>query len=251
MNTTPEFDADAIAHTDPPARTGGLHGEVWLTLQSHQAQSLIRGRRAEEGKPAIAGLLGFADRLRSVWQAAGMDDPYADWWLLKVETAIATARDRMRQLQHALETLKQTTEGLEFSVAHADRPQRVSLHFLNPYAFRGAQLLADYDRVVCTVLTLRHVGVVLPMPVSEQWVASGRWVRHVLALPQGYHALGTTRRSLVLGGPRVELARQRMGEVPPEVVSQERLPSIRPAPFQQVYELEPDDAQAAGPGCPP
>ena len=58
---------------------GALQGEVWLTIQTYQAQGLIRGRRAIDGKPAIIGLIGFADRLKSLWQAIRFDDPYADW----------------------------------------------------------------------------------------------------------------------------------------------------------------------------
>lgn len=238
---------EATSPCVPPTQSGGLQGEVWLTLQSHQAQSLIRGRRGEHGKPAIVGLLGFADRLRTLWQAASLDDPYADWWLLKVESGIAEARAQMRQLQQDLDALMTTPSGLEFSVACAERPQRVSLHFLNPYAFRGAQLLADYDRVVCTALTLRHVGVVLPTAVSDQLAGSGRWVRRVLALPHGYHQLDVSRRSLAMGGANAEQARERMGEVPQDVFCRERVPSLRPALIRAVPNVDPSEPDESCP----
>ena len=67
---------------------GALRGEVWLTVQSHHAQRLILGRAATLEKPAIVGLVGFADRLRVIWNAARADDPYADWWLIKIDEAL-------------------------------------------------------------------------------------------------------------------------------------------------------------------
>ena len=82
---------------------GALQGEVWLTVQTYQAQSLIRGRRSSEGKSAIVGLIGFADRLKGLWQAVRFDDPYADWWLIKVEEAIVASRSQLQQIQEQLE----------------------------------------------------------------------------------------------------------------------------------------------------
>ena len=60
-------------------RPGALQGEVWLNIQTYQAQSLIRGRRSAEGKPAIIGLVGFAERLKILWQAVRFDDPLPAW----------------------------------------------------------------------------------------------------------------------------------------------------------------------------
>ena len=45
------------------AAPGALRGQVWLTVQTRQAQRLIRGRNGNANKPAIIGLVGFADRL--------------------------------------------------------------------------------------------------------------------------------------------------------------------------------------------
>ena len=73
-----------------------LQGEVWLNIQTYQAQSLIRGRRSAEGKPAIIGLVGFAERLKILWQAVRFDDPFADWWLIKVEERVSDVRSQLR-----------------------------------------------------------------------------------------------------------------------------------------------------------
>ena len=60
-------DASTGANTQgaiEPSPPGALHGEAWLTLQTHQALMLVHGRGLLPDKPAIIGLIGFADRLR-------------------------------------------------------------------------------------------------------------------------------------------------------------------------------------------
>lgn len=211
---------------------GALQGEVWLTVQTYQAQSLIRGRRSSEGKSAIVGLIGFADRLKSLWQAARFDDPYADWWLIKVEGAIAASRSQLQQVQEQLEALPPLHNGFEFAIAKSSQPQRVSLQFANPYAFRAAQMLAEFDQMLCAVMTFRHLGVDFPTTLDEQVNASSRWVRRVFAVPQGYHSLSVCRDDLRQHTARAEKAREQMGELPQDILSGERLPSLRPVAFR-------------------
>ena len=209
-----------------------MQGEVWLVLQTWQAQSLVRGRPASSGKPAITGLTGFADRLKGLWQAVRMDDPWADWWLIQVEEAIAVHRTRLQHVLEHLEGFKNSLDTLEFDFAQSSHPQRVSLQFVNPYAFRGAQMLVEYDRVQCAAMTFFHLGIDLPHTLAEQIGASGRWMRRVFALPHGYCNLEVARCDALENSERAEQARERMGELPREVLSGEHLPSLRPVPFR-------------------
>ena len=219
---------------------GALQGEVWLTIQTYQAQSLVRGRRAADGKPAIIGLIGFADRLKALWQAVRFDDPYADWWLLKVEEEVAGVRAQLQGLQQQMDALISESHcALEFTVAQSSRPQRVSLQFANPYAFRAAQLLGQYDQLMCTDMTLRHLGIDMPGDLVDQVAGCGRWVRRVFALPQGYHCLEIRRADIRQGTPVVVKARERMGEIPEDILCGARLPSLRPVTFQKIASSEP------------
>ena len=86
-----QTDQKLVERSRPQDRPGALHGQVWLTIQTNQAQQLIHGRAGTPDKPTIIGLVGFANRLRVIWQAARNDDPYADWWLIKVHEAIEVA----------------------------------------------------------------------------------------------------------------------------------------------------------------
>ena len=203
-------------------KPGALRGQVWLTIQTRQAQQLLRGRNAALDKPAIIGLLGFADRLRIIWQAAGNDDPYADWWLIKIHEAIDAAGRSIHNGQKALDDVLIQASGMDVTIAGSLQPCRVPLQFANPYAYRGAQLLSAYDTLVCTALTARHVGL-LDNETSDSLIRRGaRKVRSTFTRPQSYRLTGIDRGNLRRGGGRTHDARQAMGDVPNDVMSGER-----------------------------
>jgi len=200
---------------------GALHGQVWLTLQTHQAQQLINGREGTPDKPPIIGLTGFANRLRVIWQAARDDDPYADWWLIKVHEAIDATATLFRRRQAALnETLEQMT-AMEVTVAASQHPVRVDLQFANPYAYRGAQLVAAYDRLVCTALTARHIGLLEGQACVAVQRACARKLRALFLIPQRYRLLKIDRETVRTAMGRSAEARQRMGDLPADILSGE------------------------------
>ena len=203
-------------------KPGALHGEVWLTLQTHQAQQLIHGREATPDKPAIIGLIGFADRLRVIWLAARRDDPYADWWLLKVNESIAAARCIIRDQQAAIDSQLAQMPALEVSVAASRRPHRVQLQFAIPYAYQGAQLLAEYDRVVCMALTARHIGMLDGATCKHIQQACARKLRALFLIPLGYRLLKIDRNAVRLNTGRSSEASQLMGAVPEDILSGQR-----------------------------
>lgn len=206
---------DATVDTGP----GALRGQVWLTVQTRQAQRLIRGRNGNADKPAIIGLVGFADRLRVIWQAARNDDPYADWWLVKVHEALERVRDLVKNEQAALDAQLEQLTALEVAVAESMKPFRIALQFANPYAYRGAQLIAEYDRFVRTLLTAHHVGVLTGAAMEGLLNTCARKIRGAFAVPQGYHFLNVDRAALEQGTANASRARQVMGEVPEDVLN--------------------------------
>ena len=205
--------------TNVDAGPGALRGQAWLTVQTRQAQRLIRGRNGNADKPAIIGLVGFADRLRVIWQAARSDDPYADWWLVKVHEALERVRDLVKNEQAVLDAQIEQLTALEVAVAESMKPYRIALQFANPYAYRGAQLIAEYDRFVRTLLTAHHVGVLTGAPMEGLLNACARKIRGAFAVPQGYHFLNIDRTALQQGTANASRARQLMGEVPEDVLN--------------------------------
>ena len=219
--------SDAESPSEPEV-LGPLRGQVWLTLQTRQAQQLVRGRSATPGKPAITGLVGFAERLRVIWQAARNDDPYADWWLIKVHEGIEVAGTLIGHHQQALDTLLQQVGSMEIIIAASRKPFRMPLQFANPYAYQGARLLSAYDTLVCHALTAQHVGLLDSRSCSAELGVCARKVRSVFAIPQGYRFLGIDRPAVRQGIDESKRARQLMGEVPEDVLSGEHQAPLAP-----------------------
>jgi integrating conjugative element protein (TIGR03761 family) len=211
-----------IGRSQASQKAGALHGQVWLTLQTHQAQQLIHGREAAPDKPAIIGLIGFADRLRVIWLAARRDDPYADWWLIKVHEAITATGRFIRDRQAALDRQLAQMSAMEVSVAASRRPHRVQLQFAIPYAYQGAQLLAEYDRVVCMAFTARHIGLLDGATCKQVQQTCARKLRALFLIPQDYRLLKIDRKAIRLNNGRSSEARQLMGAVPEEILCGEQ-----------------------------
>ncbi len=63
---------------------GRLKGEVKLTLHTAYAKKLFVGFKH---KKHSSNLLQFSARMSEIWDAAEKDNPYADWYLLKIVSA--------------------------------------------------------------------------------------------------------------------------------------------------------------------
>ena len=234
---------------DTAERPGVLRGVVTLTLETHQAQRLVKGRPGNADRPAIIGLIGFATLLRTIWHGARADDPYADWWLVRVHDALEKVDQLLQASLAATQDELAATAAIQVTPGASVKPVRTPLRFSNPYAFRAARLLAVYDQLVRATLTARHVGL-LTRKETERWLAQyGREGRHALLSPVGYHLTGITRADVRQRTARVAQAAARMGEVPEDVLSgQQRAPHApaRPMPASPMtahVALQPDTSR--------
>lgn len=231
---TPRVDPDSStlepAETDRP---GVLHGVVTLTLETRQAQRLVKGRPGTADKPAIIGLIGFASLLRAIWHGVRADDPYADWWLLKVHDALEAADQALAAATEGVETRLCAAAAIRATPGASVRPTRTPLRFSNPYAFRGAQLLAAYDRLVRSVLTARHIGAITGDDGERVLSLGGRTLRRAYLSPLGYRLTGLTRAEIRQGTAKAAEARAQLGEIPEAVMAGTHLAPygpLRPMP---------------------
>jgi len=219
---------DPISNPDGAEKLGPLRGQVWLTLQTRQAWQLVRGRNGTRGKQPIIGLGLFADWLRVIWQAARADDPYADWWLIKVHEAIADRDALLQRLQRALDEQLAQMGSIEVAVAESEHPYRMPLQFANPYAYQAARLVSKYDALVCAALTACHIGMLDGAARRQVIELGGRKIRSLFILPQGYRFLRIDRAGILKGGGKSTQAVQTMGVVPGDVLSGERRAPLAP-----------------------
>lgn len=237
----------ASSPTDAPAthveeRPGVLRGGAVLTLQTRQAQRLVKGRDYSADKPAIIGLIGFANLVRSVWHGARADDPYADWWMLKIHDALNQAERELSSMERGIMGRLEAMGALKVALPASTKPARVSLNFSNPYAFYAARVIGAFDAMVCKVLSARHVGLLARDEAEGMLHQGGRVVRRVLQSPVGYRFLNVTRRDLAQGTAKALQATEVMGEVPGDVLTGARRAPHAPAALSQPHENPITDA---------
>lgn len=229
-----------VDYTTAASRPGILRGSASLDIQTRQAQRLVYGRRKTEDKEHIIGLVRFGMNMKRVWSAAGRDDPYADWTLLQVEESLHSTRAFIQTLRQGTDELLATAAtGVQINIAHSLQPVRVPLQFANAFGYMGAYLIAEYDQLVCAILTGRHVGLIQRGNSDRALHNCARRVRHTFALSGLWKFTLVTRTALRNATPIALKAQQAMaimGELPHEVLDGSRRAQIAP-------EIHSSDAQ--------
>ncbi len=198
---------------------GALRSEVWLTLQTRHGQQVFSGRRPSAEKHYIIGLTRFGAILSQIQVCVYAGDPYADWWLVKVEEALQQAAHEVTVLRQAVEQRLSDTPGMEVKIAESLHPMRVPLKFRNPFAYAAARILADFDVLVRGVLTARHIGLMDRREAERCIVSGGRALRRAMGAAQGYKHEGVKRHDVYEGNAKAQRAEARMGALPPEVLA--------------------------------
>lgn len=212
-----------------PQSVGRLAGEVCLEVHTHQAQRLVWGRRRTAGKPPISGLIAFASAVNTIWHAAEGGDPYALWWLVKIEAAIGQCRAHLNEQLDETAFLYPDAAMLEVDTAESEQPYRTRLAFSNPYAYRAAHMLGQYDTLVRTCYTLTFVGAGDPAELQTIMARAGHQVRGVFATPQGFRACAINLNDIRQNNQRAQRAIELMGPLPEEILNSETLPVFVPS----------------------
>lgn len=219
--------ATALSQTLEQHQQQSLRSDVWLTLQTRYAQLLVRGRNAK-GKPPIIGLITFADRLRVIWHAAGANDPFADWWLIKVHDAIVSVDARVKCERDALRQFAELNGAFVAVPAQAREPFRIKLQFASPYAYKAAQMLAEFDAFACEALTARHIGRLTRKHCISNIHSVASKIRGVFNIPMRFRHLGIDRDNPMSRTTAGEQALRLMGQVPDDVLNGSRRAAFAP-----------------------
>jgi integrating conjugative element protein (TIGR03761 family) len=214
---------------------GTLRSEAEIEIHTVQAQRLVVGRRGSPERPAIVGLLRFAKHMRLLWMAAAQDDPYADWRLLQIETALIEARTALAHERAEVERLLQSLPGISVSIAKSREPLRLPLSFSTPFGYLGAMLIVDFDKHVRALSTARHTGLMHRARAEQGLREAAHRLRAVFALAaSGWSYTGITRADVRTAtaraqAPEVQAMGRALGTLPPEVLAGARRAQIAPA----------------------
>lgn len=214
-----------MTHAQIPNATGGtgpgaLHGRASVLIQTFDARRIVVGRRrSQDGKASIVGLIEFGSRVRKIWDAAAKDDPYADWYLVRIEEAIHRARTRIgRELALMRNHLESVPEGIEIAMV-SSKGTRIPLTFACPYGYMAVYLVADYDLLVRQVRTALRHGLIGSGEGRVVIIRGAKWIRSVFALVTQWHHLDITRAAVRQGTRQAQMAEAIMGVLPEAVMA--------------------------------
>ena len=207
---------------------GGLRSETRMTIQTRQAQKIVVGRRRGKDVQPIIGLLDFGRRMKLLWLSAQADDPYADWYLLRIEQSINEAKTGSVEKKQWLDEVLNAMDGFDVGIAHSLEPIQVSIVFQNPYGYMGAYLVSDYDALCCSVFTASHIGLIDRKMANSIMNAAGKSIRRTFDMVAKWKFTGVTREDIQVKNPSGISAIETYGECPEPVLDKTKRANISP-----------------------
>ena len=168
------------------------------TLHTHLAVNMFRGRKGDRTKNLreIVGMSLFGRTCGLLWSAARNDDPYADQCILEIERVFNKEKEHLEKREQQLNEMLEGLDGLEVVVQSSTRPVEIPINFHSPWAYRGLQLLLQYDRIVRLSMTAHHVGLIDDKEWNDVVSDSGRGIRHLFEQVNRWYQTGVTREDV-------------------------------------------------------
>ena len=125
---------------------GSLRSAMSLTLHTHQAARIWHGRPPAEERPGIIGLNSFVALMNKLKRGVEQDDPYSDWWMLRIEEKLEQTKVSLQTLREQVDqALAEVPPALSLGENLNVQPVKLPLFIHSPLGFKAVYLLADFD----------------------------------------------------------------------------------------------------------
>lgn len=178
-------------------------------------------------------LLHIAERLRTLWQAAKDNNPYADLYLLQLEDTMLTARHELKRCEKQYQQQLMQYPDIQLELVTSQNPLVMQLYFLNIYSFRTAILIGHFDRLARYALSLQNITFDIKVPLSQVLQELGAPLRKLLEIPKQWQLFKVTREDIQQNNEIAKAAQTHFGTVPdarilsgeirPELISKKKL----------------------------
>ena len=198
---------------------GSLRSAMSLTLHTHHASRIWHGRAPTEGRPGIIGLNGFVGTMNKMKRGAEQDDPYSDWWMLRIEDKLADTKTRLETLREQVDqALADVPPALSLGENMNVQPVKLPLFVNAQLGFMAVYLLADYDDLARKLILAHHTALI-DRSTLERWLNEGAHaLRSLFSLAQQYRYSGTTRDDFAAKNAAARAALEKFGELPQQVL---------------------------------
>lgn len=208
---------------------GSLRSPMSLTLHTHHASRIWHGRAPAENRPGIIGLTGFISLMSRLKRGAEQDDPYSDWWMLRIEDKLADTKASLQQLKEQVDqALADVPPALTLGENLNVQPVRMPLFANAQLGFMAIYLLADFDELA-RKLILAHHAALIDRSTQERWLNAGAHaLRSLFSLAQQYRYSGANRQDFTAKNAVAQAAVEKFGELPPEIFDGSRRSRFAP-----------------------
>lgn len=208
---------------------GSLRSAMTLTLHTHHASRIWHGRSPSEGRAGIIGLNGFLSIMNKMKRGAEQDDPYSDWWFLRIEDKINDTKSRLQALREQVDhALSDVPAALSLGENLNVQPIKLPLFVNAQLGFMAVYLLADYDELARRLILAHHTALI-DRSTLERWLNEGAHaLRSLFSLSQQYRYSGTCRDDFAANNAAARAAREKFGEPPQEVLEGTRRSRFAP-----------------------
>ncbi|WP_197471127.1 PFL_4669 family integrating conjugative element protein [Azotobacter vinelandii] len=203
-----------------PVNPGALRSKIELKLHTYHAVRIWWGRGVESGRPQIIGMRQYLALAGRIQQAAAIDDPYADFWMLAIDRRIEETR---RILEPLLEQTKAILASIPEELTVEDnvsqKPFTTGVYPGGQQGWLGIHVLIQYDRVVRNILLTQHVALITRRQANQMLVSASKAIRSLCECTRRYPGpSGTTRDDFAANNARARAAIERFGELPKAVL---------------------------------
>lgn len=233
---------------------GSLRSAMSLTLHTHHASRIWHGRAPSEGRAGIIGLNGFVSLMNKMKRGSEQDDPYSDWWMLRVEEKLAQTKASLQALREQVDqALTDVPPALSLGENLNVQPVKLPLFVNAQLGFMAVYLLADYDDLARKLILAHHTALI-DRNTLERWLNDGAHaLRSLFSLAQQYRYSGTQRDDFAANNAAARAALEKYGSLPQDVLEGTRRSRFAP-PLMRRTRLtdtsrEPAEAGASTPAA--
>lgn len=226
---------------------GALRSAMTLTLHTHHATRIWRGRAPAQDRPGIIGLNGFIAVMNTMKRGAEQDDPYSDWWMIRIEDKLAQTKTALHSLREQIDhALANVPPALSLGENLNVKPIKLPLFIGAQLGFMAVYLLAEYDDCARKVLLAHHTALI-DRHTQEHWLEDGAHaLRSLFSMAQHYRFSGAQRDDFAAKNAVARAALEKFGELPQDVLEGTRRSKFAPP----IMRRAPADTRRAAPTKP-
>jgi integrating conjugative element protein (TIGR03761 family) len=228
MLATPSPGESPMAN-DVELNLGSLRSAMALTLHTHHASRIWHGRAPTEGRPGIIGLNGFISVMNKMKRGSEQDDPYSDWWMIRIEDKLADAKTQLQVLRQQVDqALTAVPPAMSLGENLNVQPVKLPLFINAQLGFMAVYLLADFDDLARRLILAHHTAMI-DRSTLERWLNDGAHaLRSLFALAQQYKYSGAQRDDFAANNAMARTALERFGALPQDVLEGTRRSRFAP-----------------------